>query len=106
MDLSVHQGRVAIADWRSLRVYDGTTKTPTLLAAERTGEEMGRALAVSFRKDVIFVGDWTGVHMYAPLLNTRTGHLAFDRGTGHLVPDKDSSPPNHSTEIKRSKRSY
>ena len=99
VDLSVHKGRVAVADWTSLRVYEGLSKSPTLLAAERTGKEMGRALAVTFRNDAIFVGDWTGVHVYEPALDKPAGHLAFDRGIAHLTPPLEGKEAAHQVQV-------
>ena len=93
MDIAVNGGAVAVADWTSVRLYDAVTnKEPRALAIENTDEQMGRALSVAFRKDAIFVGDWTGVHILQPNLGAPVPVGEFDRAVGRVLPQEDKAP--------------
>jgi len=70
--VSAAGGRLAVAGWSHVAVYDATRFT--LLATERTRDKFEQDLGVSMVGDLVFVGEWEGLHS----LRYRPGYVAPD----------------------------
>ena len=90
VEIAVAAGRVYLADWGTVRVYDvSNPHAPVVVAVERieTDKAFSRVLGVGAAGDHVFIGEWTGMYAYrfhperqAPAMVIGASSLEFGAG--------------------------